>query len=446
MSGSTRWRNFLVQDGMLFGTSQPRTSFCGEGFPGTYTASMKASKDILINKPGRDQLQKDPELFFKSPNGAYSILSVPSDSDHSRYRRLLSSGFSERAIRDQEAVLKTYVDLLIQGLHQKAKDGPQDMVTWFNWITFDVIGELTFDRSFDCLRNQAYHEWIPFVFGGVKAIMIRSELSRYPLITKIMMWLDREKLLAAREKGFRFAEERVNHRIASATDRLDFLNYILRKGGKEREMSRAEIEATSSTLVLGGSDTTATLLAGTVFYLLQNPQVKQKLVAEIRGGFSDEAEITMTTVGKLPYLLATLEEGMRMYPPVALGSPRIVGDEGTVLGGYLVPPKTHVLNSQYVAAHSSRNFHNAESFAPERWLDDPVYKNDDRAASLPFSLGPRNCIGRSLAYAEMRLITARLLWNFDIEIGPDISTWIEQNKNWTLWEKPPLPVLLKPVR
>jgi cytochrome P450 len=308
--------------------------------PGTLSfSSSQASRDILINKSGRDQLQKDPELFFKSPNGAYSILSTPSDTDHSRYRRLLSNGFSERAIRDQETVLETYVDLLIQGLRQNADKGPQDMVAWFNWTTFDVIGELTFDRSFDCLRKQAYHEWIPFVFGGVKAIMIRSELSRYPLISRIMMWLDREKILAAREKGFRFAEERVNHRFASATDRLDFFSHILRKEGKEREMSRAEILATSSTLILGGSDTTATLLAGTVYYLLQNPQSKQKLVAEIRGRFTDEAEISITTVSKLPYLLATLEEGMRIYPPVALGSPRIVGDEGAVLGGYHVPPK-----------------------------------------------------------------------------------------------------------
>jgi cytochrome P450 len=108
-------------------------------------------------------------------------------------------------------------------------------------------------------------------------------------------------------------------------------------------MSRDEILATSSTLILGGSDTTATLLAGTVFYLLQNPQANQKLVAEIRSGFADEAEINITTVAKLPYLLATLEEAMRMYPPVALGSPRVVGDEGAVLGGYHVPPKVRKL-------------------------------------------------------------------------------------------------------
>lgn len=53
-----------------------------------------------------------------------------------------------------------------------------------------------------------------------------------------------------------------------------------------------------------------------------------------------------------------------------------------------------VVDSRYAAAHSPRNFRDPESFVPERWLDDPAYKNDDRAAAQPFSLGPRNCIGK----------------------------------------------------
>jgi cytochrome P450 len=169
--------------------------------------------------------------------------------------------------------------------------------------------------------------------------MISGELSRYPLVSRVLLWLNRAKTLTAIEKGLKFTQERVNHRVSSSTDRLDFLSYILRHEGKETEMSRSEIEATSTILVLGGSDTTATLLAGTVYYLLQNPQVKQKLLAEIRGAFTKEDEIDMTTVNKLPYLLATLEEGMRIYPPVTLGSPRIVGEEGAAIGGYHVPPK-----------------------------------------------------------------------------------------------------------
>lgn len=61
----------------------------------------------------------------------------------------------------------------------------------------------------------------------------------------------------------------------------------------------------------------------------------------------------------------------------------------------ITPFQTHLFNSQYVAAHYSKNFRNPESFAPERWLHDPAYENDDKAASVPFSLGPRNCIGKT---------------------------------------------------
>jgi cytochrome P450 len=303
-------------------------------------SGSQASKDILNNKPGRGQLQKDPNFYFKiADDAAYSILSVHSDEDHSRYRRLLSHGFSERAIREQESVLKIYVDLLIQRLHKRAKDGPQDMVAWFNWTTFDLIGDLTFDRSFDCLENEVYHEWIPFVFGGVKAVLIASELKRYPLVMRLFALLFRKQLVNTRLKGRQFTQERVAHRVSSKTNRLDFLGYILRHDGKETEMNRAEIEATSGILVLGGSETTATLLSGTLYYLLQNPHVKQKLFTEVRESFTKEDEINITSVNSLSYMRATLDEAMRIYPPVTLGSPRLIGDEATVIGGYQVPPK-----------------------------------------------------------------------------------------------------------
>jgi cytochrome P450 len=305
-------------------------------------SSSQAAKDILSGKPGRGQLRKDQDIYSRDPNGSHGILSAPSDADHGRYRRLLAHGFSEKAIREQEFVIKKYVDLLIQRLHKRAGDGPQDVVAWSNWTTFDIIGDLTFDQSFDCLENEAYHDWIPFVFGGVKALLILSEIKRYPLVLPILMWLCSREILNAREKGLQFTRERVDHRIASTTDRLDFLGYILRHDGKETGMSRSEIEATSSILVLGGSDTTATLLSGAIYYLLQNPQVKEKLVAEIRAKFLTEEEINMTSVNSLSYLLATLDETMRIYPPVTIGSPRVVGDESTEIGGYHVPPQVRV--------------------------------------------------------------------------------------------------------
>jgi cytochrome P450 len=78
---------------------------------------------------------------------------------------------------------------------------------------------------------------------------------------------------------------------------------------------------------------------------------------------------------------------------------------------------------QQAAAYSSpRNFHQADQFNPERWLseatDNPAspFFSDNREVFQPFSIGPRNCIGRNLAYAEMRMILARVLWTFDLEL------------------------------
>lgn len=300
--------------------------------------SSQAAKDILSSKAGRGQLQKDPSVYTASLNGSHSILTTPSDKDHGRYRRLLSHGFSDKAIREQETVLTKYIDLLIKGLQRSGK--PQDMVAWFNWTTFDIIGDLVFNWSFDCLRNEAYHEWIPFILTSIKTVIISSELCRYPGVAHLLKWMFRSQMLASRQKALAFTADRVSHRITSPTeDRMDFLGYILRHESKETGMSRAEIEATANVLVLAGSETTATLLAGAVYYLIANPHVKQRLMSEIREVFVKEEEITISSVSKLPFLQAVLEEVLRIYPPVTLGSPRLVGYRGAIIAGHVVPPK-----------------------------------------------------------------------------------------------------------
>lgn len=73
------------------------------------------------------------------------------------------------------------------------------------------------------------------------------------------------------------------------------------------------------------------------------------------------------------------------------------------------------------------------------------FHGDRRGASQPFSLGSRNCLGKSLAYNEMRVILARLLWNFDLRLCPESEGWHRQY-TYTLWEKPPLMCQLRDVR
>jgi cytochrome P450 len=78
-------------------------------------------------------------------------------------------------------------------------------------------------------------------------------------------------------------------------------------------------------------------------------------------------------------------------------------------------------------------------------MGDEKYKDDNRASLNPFSFGPRNCLGKNLAYAEMRLILAKVLFNFDLELVDKDGDWMEGQKVFTLWEKPSLMVTLHPV-
>ena len=79
-------------------------------------------------------------VLFKRADGVENILNVESEVDHARMRRVVAHGFSEKALREQESIILEYVDLFITSLHRAAEEGPQNMVSWYEFVTFDIIG------------------------------------------------------------------------------------------------------------------------------------------------------------------------------------------------------------------------------------------------------------------------------------------------------------------
>jgi cytochrome P450 len=157
-------------------------------------------------------------------------------------------------------------------------------------------------------------------------------------------------------------------------------------------MDMGRLLTNASLLIIAGSETTATSLSGVTYLLLKNPECMRKLTEEVRSTFRTEDEITMTSVGILPYMLACLNEGLRRYPPASFGLPRVTPKGGARIAGVFVPEDTAVSVWQWAAYHSTRNFAQPFDFLPERWLDNP--HGDKLDAVQPFSIGPRNCIGR----------------------------------------------------
>ena len=84
---------------------------------------------------------------------------------------------------------------------------------------------------------------------------------------------------------------------------------------------------------------------------------------------------------------------------------------------------------------------------PERWLGDKEFEEDNRKMVQLFSVGPRNCIGRNLAMAELRVLVARLVWGFDMEVVEESKGWgiLRRQRVFLVYEKPPMLVRLRPV-
>ncbi|KAI0967345.1 cytochrome protein [Xylaria arbuscula] len=379
---------------------------------------------------------------------------VFSDSkDHFRYRRAMLPAFSDKALRLQEPLIRVYIDLLITRLREKSTlDESVNMVRWYNFTTFDLIADLAYGTPLQGLAEGKSNAWLDNIGNIIKLLPIMAFSSIFPLVGSVLMFLAGPQIRNAEKKHYAFASKMTMDRIYNKKqpDRGDFMDFMLRSRGQEHEMKDDELASNADLIMLAGSETTATLLSGVTYWLLKTPHALKRVTQEIRETFKSDDEITFDdTRAKLPYLMACLQEGLRIFPPLPLGMLRVVPDGPPVqIAGVMVPAKTQVSVPQLAAFRSPRNYYRPQEFLPERWLPESIsdpkspFFNDRREIHKPFSVGRRDCIGQNLAMHEMRSILAKVLWNFDLTLDESSKNWHNQ-KILALWVKPPLQVHIK---
>lgn len=233
------------------------------------------------------------------------------------------------------------------------------------------------------------------MFSNFKIMGLEFAAKSIPGLSILLRLLIPKSLMEQRSKNFQFLRSCVLKRIESDTTTKDFMSYII-KHSDDIEIKEGEMETNAWSLVIAGSETTATLLDGAIYYLLTNPAMMLKLTTEIRSKFKSETEIRSVAVSSMPYLMAVLNESLRMYPPAPFGLSRVVAPGGATIGGVYLPAGSKVSVSHYAVFHSETNFADPDSFVPERWLDsrEKKYDGDVQESLMPFSAGKRNCIAQ----------------------------------------------------
>ncbi|KAM7192424.1 Cytochrome P450 [Naviculisporaceae sp. PSN 640] len=389
----------------------------------------------------KKNFQKDMRVYRPSVSGHTHIV-IASDEEHRRHRRLLGYAFAEKALRGQEPAIQHYISQLIKQLNQCVSDhGKADLNELFSFTTFDVIGDLSFGNSLGDLERGEYQAWVSVFFESIKLLAFDQVIRRYPIVGAIVMWFIPRRLKQARQEHWGLANRMVRKRLASGDEsREDFMSYILAHNNidDKTKLTDEELVENAYVLVAAGSETTATTLCGIMYYLLTNRDMFNIVLQEILNTFTSESEITAETAAKLPYLNACIEESLRLYPALPTALPRIVPEHGRDIEGYFIPEGTGVGIPIWAASRSEASFRNPLKFVPERWMGNAAYANDKLEAAQAFSMGPRNCIGKNLAYLEIRLVLTRLLWNFDFDIMPESLGWLEDPRIYIFHQKSPL--------
>lgn len=224
---------------------------------------------------------------------------------------------------------------------------------------------------------------------------------------------------------------------------LKSMSYVARLVNRN-QLSTDEIASTSGPLLMAGVDTTAYVLSWLYLNLASNPEVQTKLAQELKSVLNGADVISLEQMNSLPYLRACIRESHRLTPPAPIQAKSLEDDIDIIDNGKSYQGKAGTRFSLNLRAFpmDPKYVSNPSAYQPERFLPDAIKRRkgtpseviDHPSFADPFGRGKRRCLGSNVAVAEIVVLTARLVQDWEISFSDPT-----QAKNW----KPKQKLMLK---
>ncbi|XP_072165423.1 cytochrome P450 4C1-like [Diadema setosum] len=202
--------------------------------------------------------------------------------------------------------------------------------------------------------------------------------------------------------------------VAGKRKRVAFLDLLLQMHREDPSFTLDDVKEEVDTFMFEGHDTTAAFISWAILLIGLHPGVQARLHEEmdqVFEGYTDRP-VTAQDLAKLTYLTCVVKETLRLIPPVPAIQRKLEDD--IVLDGKVVPKETIITLSIYNLHHDPEQFPEPEAFNPDRFLLDANVKRHPYAY-IPFSAGPRNCIGQKFAMMEAKVVLSNLLRRFSFQ-------------------------------
>lgn len=425
--------------------SPPRTRYVGNMFSLRASAPiqdmMAFAKELgpiywldMMGKPivvvsGADLVEElsDETRFDKAVRGALRRIrafagdglftAYTDEPNWSKAHNILLPNFSQRAMLGYHPMMVDVATQMVEKWGRLNADEEIDVVHDMTAMTLDTIGLAGFDYRFNSFYRRDNH---PFVEAMVRALDITMRTRGLPLEDVIRK--DRELKLKSDIRYMnkvvdRIIQERRAH-PELAKDKKDLLSYMMSGIDKKtgERLDDLQMRYQVITFLIAGHETTSGLLSFALYYLLQNPEIMAKAVAEVDRvlGANIAVPPTYGQVTQLEYITKVLKESLRMWPTAPAYAVAPYKDV-EIIGGKYELKKSYQTVVLIPSLHKDKKVwgERAEVFDPENHTREAEAKRPS-SAYKPFGNGQRACIGRQFAMQEAAMLIGMILQRFEL--------------------------------
>ncbi|KAF2753860.1 putative cytochrome P450 monooxygenase [Pseudovirgaria hyperparasitica] len=340
------------------------------------------------------------------------------------------AGMEHLILKYGSKALRTRWDTLITNNEVRGEDTIINYRSDTQLAMFDITGALAFGRDFHALQedNLVYTKWV----NNTLTYMLLSHY--FPFIKRkpfsALVW----KLKGSYDDLVQFSKESVAIRQEEIHNGGDIPADLLQALLDARDldvpgkthMSPEEVQAESIAMLVGGSESTSSVISWIIHFLLLYPEHFDRVRDEVRAGFPDmKTVITYQQCRELlPYLECVIYETLRCIPTTSTSFPRVSDTKGITIKGFYIPPGTEIATNKCAAHVHATTWQDPDKFDPTRFLNNFETKRN----MLSFAYGTRFCIGRNLAWVVMMVTIANLFRDYDIKLPKD-SVFGPHNKD-----------------
>ncbi|KAF8560403.1 high nitrogen upregulated cytochrome P450 monooxygenase 2 [Imleria badia] len=390
-----------------------------------------------------------------------NLISTRDLQRHAVLRKAWNKAFSDAPLRDYEELMLLRAHQLINTLKNICKEqggvGCVDIASWIGYFTLlksfltATHDHLSFGGGFELMRDGDTERLLPNMSKSLYFATLSQAVPWFACVLRNLPYVG-EPMRVFGSFGF----QRAKIRYDQEPDRKDLFYHLVNVSDVCYKSPFPLIVSNAILAIIAGADTTATVLRNTIFYLLTNPTYYARLREEVDATFppTETSPLDLKILPSLTFLNAVINEVLRLQPPVPTTLQRAParGTRGKLIGTHYIKEGTQIQVPPYVLHRDPRYFFpRPDEFWPERWILETLDSQEfvlDRSAFIPFSMGPANCAGKSLAMLELRAVVSLFIMHFDIEFddGFDPKTWVDSLKDHFVLESGKLMVKLRARR